>query len=115
MMSFELKHLVQYRYNIITASQKLEIDGSTLVIEKDGTPITDDDILLYLKDELMLLLTKSEIWCPASSIDSKEQTTSLTPSSSNSTVTVADTESESSNEPVINIPIINVDSNFEIL
>ncbi|KAF2887572.1 hypothetical protein ILUMI_18601 [Ignelater luminosus] len=34
---------------VLKASEKLELDGSTLVLESDGTIIDDDDVLRHLK------------------------------------------------------------------
>lgn len=38
---------------LFLASQKMDINGSNLVLEKDGTEITDDEILLLLQQETL--------------------------------------------------------------
>ncbi|CAH1099112.1 unnamed protein product [Psylliodes chrysocephalus] len=50
---------------VVKASQKMMIDGSNLVLEVDGTLVDEDDVLLSLKTETFILLTKDEIWRPA--------------------------------------------------
>ncbi|CAH0561700.1 unnamed protein product [Brassicogethes aeneus] len=47
---------------ILKASEKLEIDGILLVVEKDGTPISEDEVLLLLPGETFLLLTNKDKW-----------------------------------------------------
>ena len=48
----------------ITASEKLKINGHSLVLETDGTVIDEDDVLLCLDKETILLLQPNEIWYP---------------------------------------------------
>lgn len=52
----------------LKASTKLEINGVQLVIEKDGTPVDDDDVLNVVKSEVMLLLGEGEIWLPSQTL-----------------------------------------------
>lgn len=40
--------------------------GVQLVIENDGTPIEDDEVLVAVQSETLLLLACGEIWQPAS-------------------------------------------------
>lgn len=50
---------------LFLASQKMDINGSNLVLEKDGTEITDDEILLLLQQETLMVLDSNETWTPA--------------------------------------------------
>lgn len=49
---------------LIAASEKLNINGSTIVLESDGTAVTEDDILQYFKAETLILLEPNEEWMP---------------------------------------------------
>ncbi|XP_071053983.1 uncharacterized protein [Onthophagus taurus] len=51
-----------YTQLILKASMKLEINGEMLVLEKDGSRVDDDEILLLLKDEIFILLEKGDKW-----------------------------------------------------
>ena len=55
---------------VFTASKKLEIPGTKLVLEKDGTEIDDDKMLRYeLKNHsVLLLLRNGETWMPVEGI-----------------------------------------------
>ncbi|EZA52386.1 hypothetical protein X777_08889 [Ooceraea biroi] len=43
---------------------KLGINGSTLVMEKDGTNIDDNDVLKFCSGETFMLLQAEEFWSP---------------------------------------------------
>lgn len=45
-----------------TASKKLNIEGRTLVLEKDGSPIDEDIFLIHFKLEVLILLQADECW-----------------------------------------------------
>ena len=46
---------------IIKANVKLNIDGEILVLESDGTPIDENEIMMIMKGDVFLLL-KKETW-----------------------------------------------------
>ncbi|XP_031327771.1 uncharacterized protein LOC116166304 [Photinus pyralis] len=51
-----------YKTLILKASQKLQVDGSSLALESNGTPI-DSEVLPYLNQmDILMLLEKSETW-----------------------------------------------------
>ncbi|KAF2891526.1 hypothetical protein ILUMI_14647 [Ignelater luminosus] len=52
---------------VLKASEKLELDGSTLVLESDGTIIDDDHVLRHLEKETLILLEKDQKWICATS------------------------------------------------
>lgn len=68
------------------ASVKLEINGSTLVLEKDGTEVSDSDILLYLKEETFILLQPGETWKSPVSEETESTKSTVTNSSLNSSI-----------------------------
>ncbi|CAH0563177.1 unnamed protein product [Brassicogethes aeneus] len=47
---------------IVKASEKFNINGAKLVLQKDGTDIDDDIILEHFKDEVLLLLKTGQFW-----------------------------------------------------
>lgn len=61
-IAFHLNNTDTIHSNLFLASAKLEINGSTLVLEKDGTEVSDDDVLLYFKEETLILLQPGETW-----------------------------------------------------
>lgn len=44
------------------ASEKLNLNGSTVVLETDGTEITEDEVLIEMKNETLQLLQNGETW-----------------------------------------------------
>ncbi|XP_025992360.2 uncharacterized protein LOC105206893 [Solenopsis invicta] len=49
--------------NLISqASKKLQINGNSLVLESDGTPVTEDEVLMLIKTETLILLEENEIF-----------------------------------------------------
>lgn len=76
---------------IATASAKLDINGSILVLESDGTVIDEDEVLTSFEKEIFLLLECNEIWFPAYV---------HAPTSSTSTISLHDTTlHDNSSEP----------------
>ncbi|XP_067212754.1 uncharacterized protein [Linepithema humile] len=49
---------------IAKSNSKLDINGSTLVMEKDGTNIDDNDVLKFCSGETFMLLQAEEFWLP---------------------------------------------------
>ncbi|XP_074040911.1 uncharacterized protein [Leptinotarsa decemlineata] len=47
---------------IMKVSQKLDINGSSLVLERDGTPVDENIILKHFKNEIFILLEPSQQW-----------------------------------------------------
>ncbi|CAH0559188.1 unnamed protein product [Brassicogethes aeneus] len=58
-----LKGLQNQDLNI--ASEKIDVNGSTLVLERNGTPINEDEVLIFLKNDILMLLAKNEQWGPS--------------------------------------------------
>ncbi|XP_039302913.1 uncharacterized protein LOC105206844 isoform X1 [Solenopsis invicta] len=49
--------------NLISqASKKLQINGNSLVLDSDETPVTEDEVLLLIKTETLILLEENEIF-----------------------------------------------------
>ncbi|KAJ3639917.1 hypothetical protein Zmor_003245 [Zophobas morio] len=75
---------------VAKASEKLQIDGSTLVLETDGTVIDDETVLKMVEKEVLILLTKEECWVSAdvalasASFISQASTVTISSSSSSS-------------------------------
>lgn len=46
----------------ISASVKLKTNASKIVLEKDGTEIMEDEVLILLKGETLMLLGPNENW-----------------------------------------------------
>ena len=44
------------------SNNKLEINGTLLVLEKDGTPIDEDMVLKHYGKEILILLEEGESW-----------------------------------------------------
>lgn len=84
---------IYYNNCTFTASHKLQINGSSLVLEKDGTCIEDSEVLLFSQNDVLLLLTRSENWLAAS----EQAFLSLNN-------TLSHNETEMSEIPVISIP-----------
>lgn len=51
-----------FKTTIFSASKKLDINGNSLVLESDGTPVTEDEVLLLIKNETFILLQKDEVF-----------------------------------------------------
>ncbi|XP_011858708.1 PREDICTED: uncharacterized protein LOC105556237 [Vollenhovia emeryi] len=51
-----------YKNLILQASKKLGINGYSLVLQSDGTPVTEDEVLLLIKKETLILLEKDEVY-----------------------------------------------------
>ena len=47
---------------LIKASAKLAISGATIVLEKNGTPIDEDELLIHYQEEIFIVLEKNEVW-----------------------------------------------------
>ncbi|CAH0563027.1 unnamed protein product [Brassicogethes aeneus] len=63
-----------YTKLILKASEKLQIDGTSLVLNSDGTELDDEDeILIEIKKETLILLKKNEQW----SLETHKSDTSL--------------------------------------
>lgn len=65
---------------------KLNQVGVKLVLEKDGTCINEDEVLVVLKDETFILLQEDEAWKKAGDEDLSSDTTSFTFTSSTVTL-----------------------------
>ncbi|XP_063903736.1 uncharacterized protein LOC135123169 isoform X3 [Zophobas morio] len=52
---------------ILKASQKLEINGATVVLESDGTPVEEEEILIAVKHETLILLEPGQVWLSSQS------------------------------------------------
>lgn len=70
------KHPVLFIFNNLfnvaqmkfSASSKLDINGSSLVVESDGTVVDETDVLRSIKNEVLILLQPNEEWIPSSQI-----------------------------------------------
>ncbi|KAF2902353.1 hypothetical protein ILUMI_03830 [Ignelater luminosus] len=76
------------------ASAKLQIDGERLALNSDETIIDEDEILILMKEEILILLEKHENWV------AKEKSIFNTDSSLASTITVLSTPSEDENSDI---------------
>jgi hypothetical protein len=99
-----------------TASLKLEIDGTFLVLENDGTVVDDSEALLLLSKETFLLLEKNEIWRSSNFNSDVENISSL---STCSTVTLEgnnsfSNESHKSNTSTLCVVELDSSQNFMI-
>lgn len=54
---------------ISKSNNKLGINGSTLVMEKDGTNIDDNDVLKFCSGETFILLQTEEFWLPQNEME----------------------------------------------
>ncbi|CAH0564387.1 unnamed protein product [Brassicogethes aeneus] len=98
------------------ASEKLQINGKKLVLEKDGTEIDDNEVLLLIKEETLIILEDNEKWMslgistPSSTstetIVSDPSYSEIIPIGINSELTYINNE----NLDIINMEIINLDS-----
>lgn len=50
------------------ANEQLELEGSTLVLEKDGTPVHSEEVLKLLTSEVFILLQDGEEWLEKSDV-----------------------------------------------
>ena len=55
-------YIFTFLYPLSTASEKLDITGTKVVIEKDGTEIEDDDVLRCSNSEVLLILEIDQQW-----------------------------------------------------
>lgn len=80
----------------VLASAKLQINGSSLVLESNGTPI-DEEILPYVKSEILLLLESNEIWRPIKNeAENRADSNSSLPSTITVTSSLANEEAKES-------------------
>lgn len=49
---------------ITKSNNKLGIKGSTLIMEKNGTNVDDNDVLKFCSGEILMLLQAEEFWSP---------------------------------------------------
>ncbi|XP_074032677.1 uncharacterized protein [Leptinotarsa decemlineata] len=92
-----------YNTLILNASIKLDLNGSVLVLESNGTPV-EDEVLPYFKNEVLMLLQPGEYWQPPKSDSSLTSGLSLSStlpprndllnSSTNSTITIDSIDQE---------------------
>ncbi|XP_044760223.1 uncharacterized protein LOC123317679 [Coccinella septempunctata] len=78
---------------ITKASQKLHIEGDQLVLESDGTPLDEDEIVIHLSKETFILLQKGEKWVSQYNVlqsDSSCVSTSSKASSSDFFIPISD-------------------------
>ncbi|CAH0555214.1 unnamed protein product [Brassicogethes aeneus] len=112
LITLEAQHFVSLKaIETIVTSQKLNINGSKLVLEKDGTEIIENEVLLILKDECLILLEEGENWIPMAVSDISE-----TESNSTNTSTSTLQGNTCSDSIIINnlpIDVIECDSNKE--
>lgn len=81
---------------LITKSNvKLDITGSTLVMEKDGTVVNDDDVLKFCSGETFMLLQQEESWLSPNETELQSMVLNFDNSSSLIS-TLSDSTSESS-------------------
>ncbi|XP_050311254.1 uncharacterized protein LOC126746895 [Anthonomus grandis grandis] len=73
------------------ASQKLEVNRLTLVLEANGTPV-DEEILPHVSSEILILLSKDEIWVPQEASFNSATATTITNNSQQSTHDAQDVE-----------------------
>jgi hypothetical protein len=61
---------VDYSYSVATACTKLGIQSNdcTIVDEKDGSVIDEEEVLQEFKGGILMLLTGDEVWSPATSL-----------------------------------------------
>ena len=62
---------------ITKSSSKLGINGSALVIEKDGTNVDDNDVLKFCSGETFILLQAEEVWSPQTELHSMASSDTL--------------------------------------
>ncbi|CAH1118079.1 unnamed protein product [Phaedon cochleariae] len=63
----------QYATLILKASAKMGINGSTLVLESNGTTV-DDDVLIHVRNEILIMLEKEQTWTPRNLLSSLSTT-----------------------------------------
>lgn len=97
------------------ASQKLNIQGVSLVIEKDGTRIDNAEELLLVKNDPIIMLEMGQMWtsedCSSSVCTNLSTTTTLTVSSNDSE------ELDTYNLENVadqNLPLVIIDHNSEM-
>lgn len=54
---------------ITKSNNKLGINGLTLVMEKDGTNVDDNDVLKFCSGETFMLLQAEELWLPQNDVE----------------------------------------------
>ncbi|KAF5278248.1 hypothetical protein FQR65_LT15737 [Abscondita terminalis] len=95
---------------IFKANQKLEINGSVLVLESDGTLVDDDNALMCLKKEIFLLLQCNEFWSPVSPPPSKTSSfASVSSYASEPIDLILGDETFATNTPLSNIESLELD------
>lgn len=57
---------------VSTGSEKLAITGSSIVLEKDGCLVDDDEILELVANETLMLLTADEVWADKNDFELNE-------------------------------------------
>ncbi|KAK4879281.1 hypothetical protein RN001_007427 [Aquatica leii] len=91
----------------LLASEKLEINGHELVLEKDGTAVDEDAILFLVKDEVFILLEEGEEWLQDESCSSVSSCSTLTLQSNLSEINKdLDLDIENDNINILELPIV---------
>lgn len=92
----------------------MNINGVSLVVEKDGTRLDDDEELVFVKGEPILLLGKDEIWISEESALSSARSLSTATTVTVSSCNDSETDFEGSLNEVDRMPLVIVDHNSEI-
>lgn len=99
------------------ASSKMEINGSEIVLESDGTVIDDDNVLKALNSEILMLLEPNQKWFPNGQTCSNNDSLSISNisvGSSTSTITLNSSESELDNSELSgNTDDHNTNTNYD--
>lgn len=74
---------------ITKANKKLGINGSILVMEKDGTNVDDNDVLKFCSGEIFMLLEAEEFWSPQNETELQSHNDSISTFSSSSSMQYA--------------------------
>ncbi|CAH0564390.1 unnamed protein product [Brassicogethes aeneus] len=93
---------------ILKVNEKFQINGSSLVLNKDGTVIDDEDILIEMKNETLLLLTQNEKWTPEIGCSSSNTLPSTETLNSSKILEWLDDSSKNQTENLENVPINNI-------
>ncbi|CAH0554613.1 unnamed protein product [Brassicogethes aeneus] len=100
-----------YQQVILKASQKLNVNGVSLVIEKDGTRVDEDEELIMVKDDPLILLEKDQFWVAENSLHpnptSIEETQSLAQ-------IITEAEIDLNLNEIQNMPLVIFDQNSEM-
>ncbi|CAH0563115.1 unnamed protein product [Brassicogethes aeneus] len=104
---------------ILKASEKFSLNGSTLVLESNGTPVEQDEVLLILKSEILILLASGEQWIPPDAQKSLESTNGVCSLTTTETISTFSTKSFSEKNntlvDITNTPVVLADANFEFI